>query len=187
MRHTARQMPKLSFFQICRTVLSLAFAGMVFVQPVLAEEGPTGLPLPRFVSTRSEPINVRVGPGIRYDVAWTFKKAGLPVEIIQEFDVWRKIRYVDGEEGWIHQNLLSSRRSALVQPAGGGDRTAMRAAPDNNAQLRAWLGTGFLVSVNSCKNGWCAITTTSENGVPALKGNVLQTELWGVFPDEKVE
>ena len=52
--------------------------------------GPSGLPLPRFVSTRSAPINVRVGPGTRYDIAWVFKQPGLPVEITQEYDTWRK-------------------------------------------------------------------------------------------------
>ena len=72
--------------------------------------------LPRFVSTRSAPINVRVGPGTRYDIAWIFKKPGLPVEITQEYDTWRKIRYVDGDEGWIHQSLLIGRRTAIVQP-----------------------------------------------------------------------
>ncbi len=89
-----------------------------FALPLKAQENanPSGYPLPRFASLRSEPINVRKGPGIRYEVAWVFVKEGLPVEIIQEFDTWRKIRDLDGQEGWIHQNLLSGRRTGYIAP-----------------------------------------------------------------------
>ena len=70
--------------------------------PALAQaDNPSGLPLPRFATTRSDPINVRVGPGTKYEVAWTYLKSGIPVEIVQEFDTWRKIRDVDGTEGWV--------------------------------------------------------------------------------------
>src|SRR6476619_7352914 len=61
----------------------------------------TGLPLPRFVSLKSNDVNVRRGPGQEYDVAYTYVRAGLPVEITQEFDNWRKIRDSDGVEGWV--------------------------------------------------------------------------------------
>ncbi len=149
--------------------------------------GPSGLKLPRFVSTRSSPINVRVGPGTRYDVAWVFRQAGLPVEIIQEYDTWRKIRYVDGDEGWVHQNLLVAHRTALVQPFGGKGQAAVRSRPDDDAPLRAWLGSGFLVTIRSCTDGWCAIEVPAEKDHKEIKGNMLEIELWGVYPDEVID
>ena len=76
----------------------------------------TGLPLPRFVSLKSDDVNVRRGPGQEYDVAFTFVRAGLPVEITQEFDNWRKIRNSEGAEGWVFHSLLSGKRTALVAP-----------------------------------------------------------------------
>src|SRR5690606_20036163 len=95
----------------------LAAAALLAAAPVLAAgTNPSGLPLPRFATTRSTPINVRVGPGTRYAVAWVDVKAGTPVEIIQEFDTWRKIRDVDGAEGWVHQNLLSGKRAGIAAP-----------------------------------------------------------------------
>ncbi len=149
--------------------------------------GPSGLPLPRFVSTRSAPINVRVGPGTKYDIAWKFEMPGLPVEIIQEYDTWRKIRYVDGDEGWIHQSLLISRRTALVEPFGGTEKAALRTRAEDDAPMRAWLGAGLLVSVDTCEDGWCRIEAReSENG-PSVSGEVLQIELWGVYPDESID
>ena len=151
------------------------------------ETGPSGLPLPRFVSTRSAPINVRVGPGTRYDIAWVFKQPGLPVEITQEYDTWRKILYVDGDEGWIHQSLLIGRRTALVQPFGGAAEAALRARAEDDAPLRAWLGAGFLVSVETCDNGWCRVSAEAGDTHPAVSGQILEIELWGVYPDEEID
>ncbi|MBL8593534.1 MAG: hypothetical protein JNK01_12680, partial [Devosia sp.] len=64
-----------------KAILSAAFltvlttAGAVLPTLAVAAEGPSGLPLPRFVTTRSNPINVRVGPGTKYGVAWVYVKA----------------------------------------------------------------------------------------------------------------
>ena len=51
-------------------------------QPAAAVASVTGLPLPRFVSVRAEPVNVRSGPGERYPVLWVLKKRGMPVQVI---------------------------------------------------------------------------------------------------------
>ena len=71
----------------------------------------SGLPVPRFVTLRADKVNVRAGPGARYPVEWVFERKGMPVEIVAEFDTWRKVRDIQGTEGWVHQNLLSSRRA----------------------------------------------------------------------------
>jgi SH3-like domain-containing protein len=180
----SRTLPILRFF--CR-VCALALIALVMTCPSSAEEsGPSGLTLPRFVSTRSAPINVRVGPGTQYEVRWVFNKPSLPVEIVQEYDTWRKVRYVDGDEGWIHQSLLISRRTALVEPFGGAAQAALRARAEDDAPLRAWLETGRLVLVDNCADGWCKVSSEAGDGTPAVSGEILQIELWGVYPDEKV-
>lgn len=80
------------------------------------QRGPSGLPLPRFVSLKSGRVNVRTGPGINYAVEWLYLKAGLPMEILQEYDNWRRVRDSEGAEGWVNQSLLSGKRTALVAP-----------------------------------------------------------------------
>src|SRR5690606_37880107 len=122
-----------------------------------AAETPSGLPLPRFVTTRSTPINVRVGPGTKYDVSWIYKVAGTPVEIIQEFDVGRKIRDVDGSEGWVHQTMLSGNRAGYVLPEANVERVGLRVARSEDAAIAAWLGPGFPVKIQGCHSGWCAV------------------------------
>ena len=38
------------------------------------------------------------------------------MEIIQEYDNWRRVRDSDGSEGWINQSLLSGKRTAIAAP-----------------------------------------------------------------------
>ncbi len=76
----------------------------------------TGLPLPRFVSLKSDEVNARVGPGGDYQIAWVFRRAGLPVEVLGEFENWRQIRDSSGSTGWINAALTSARRTAVVAP-----------------------------------------------------------------------
>src|SRR5947209_4444367 len=57
-----------------------------------AEQGPpgtSGLPVPRFVSLKSDKVNVRSGPAKEQDVAWVYSRAALPVEVTAEFENWR--------------------------------------------------------------------------------------------------
>ena len=148
---------------------------------------PSGLPLPRFATTRSEPINVRVGPGQKYDIAWTYLKSGIPVEIVQEFDTWRKIRDLDGTEGWIHQNLLTGARAGYVMPLLANGEIPLRANPSDEAGVRARLGPGLKVSISECDGTWCQVSATGQD--PAQRGSIYsgylhQEELWGVYPDE---
>ncbi len=94
-------------------VLSAGTAEMASAQ---AAKGPSGLPLPRFVTLKSKRVNLRIGPGTDYAASWMYLKAGLPVEIIQEYDNWRQIRDADGTEGWVNQSLLSGSRAAIAAP-----------------------------------------------------------------------
>jgi len=79
-------------------ILGLAFAGLGLMPQidgnlaVAANANPSGLPIPRFVSLRSNEVNLRTGPGLTYPIDWIYKRDGMPVEVIQEFDTWRKIR-----------------------------------------------------------------------------------------------
>ena len=88
-----------------------------------AAKGASGLPLPRFVSLKSKSVNLRVGPSVDYAIAWRYMRPGVPVEIIQEYDNWRRIRDADGAEGWVNQALLSGDRCRGVRAVVGLART----------------------------------------------------------------
>jgi len=97
-------------------LMAVSFFALPVSMPVANAQstttGKTGLPIPRFVSLKSGKANMRVGPGGKYQVAWLYQKKGLPIEIIQEFDNWRKVRDAEGNEGWMLHSLLSGKRTA---------------------------------------------------------------------------
>jgi len=171
-----------------RALAWLLLTLLVCAPPAWAQAGnPSGLPLPRFASTRSDPINVRVGPGTKYEVAWTYLQSVIPVEIVQEFDTWRKIRDMDGAEGWVHQNLLQGTRAGYATPLLANGEVALRASAADTATVRARLGAGFKVIIKQCDAVWCEVTATSQGGngrSASYSGFVRQEELWGVYPDE---
>ncbi len=138
----------------------------------------TNLPLPRFVSLRTDPINMRTGPGVRYPVDWVYTRRGFPVEITAEFDTWRRVRDLDGSDGWIHTSMLSSRRTAVVD---GGLRPLRRTSA-NDGELLAHVESGVVVSILKCPAGsFCRIETEG------MQGWMRRDHLWGVYPDEEIE
>jgi len=85
-------------------------------QAAVEATGKSALPLPRFVSLKSDKVNVRKGPSTDQAIVWVFSRAGLPVEVIAESDNWRRVRDSEGADGWVFHSLLSARRTALVTP-----------------------------------------------------------------------
>ncbi|SDG24709.1 SH3 domain-containing protein [Pelagibacterium luteolum] len=171
--------------------LVLVLAPLVVpVAPVVAQGAQvgqsSGLPIPRFVSIRNAPTNVRVGPGTNYMVVFTFLRPGVPVEITAEFDTWRRIRDVEGDEGWVHQNLVVGERSALITPWQTDGTIALRTAASATAPVRAWLSPNMLVTLRQCDGQFCEIrfTHADEARNTTYQGFVGQEYLWGAYEGE---
>lgn len=143
--------------------------------------GPSGLPIPRFVSLKAEKVNVRRGPSSEHPVAWVFQRKGMPVEIVAEFENWRRIRDSDGEEGWILQNMLAGKRTAVVAPWRQGQAMPLHSSAATNSGLVAKLSAGVVSEVSSCTGEWCEISAAGYDGW------IEQTMLWGVYPGEVVD
>jgi SH3-like domain-containing protein len=141
----------------------------------------SGLPLPRFVSLKSDRVNVRGGPDKDHDVVWVFTRSALPVEITAEFDNWRRIRDQDGAEGWVYHSLLSGRRTALVEAKHKGELVGLYAGPDAHSKMVARLEPGVQGTVKRCTGNWCRLTGEGFDGW------IEQSRLWGVYPNETIE
>ncbi len=107
-----------------------------------AKPNGSGLPVPRFVSLKAGRVNVRSGPGEDYKIAWVFTRPGLPIEVIQEYDTWRRIRDSDGTVGWVFQSLLSGKRTAVVAPWAKDDPRPIRTSAAPDAPIAAYLQPG---------------------------------------------
>lgn len=176
-----------------RRILTVGLAVVLFGIPgrSVADKSASGsgLPIPRFVSLKSDRVNVRKGPGTNYPIAWVFEKAGLPVEVVREYGIWRQVRDSDGTQGWVLQNLLSGRRTAVVAPWERKDKkaqsdikpTAIHAAASANSSIVAYAEAGTLAGVVACDKSWCEISIADH------RGYIEQGRLWGVYKDETVE
>ena len=141
----------------------------------------SGLPVPRYVSLKSDHVNVRAGPTKDNDVAWVYTRSGLPVEITAEFENWRRVRDSEGSEGWVYHSLLSGRRTAVVTMKSKDDLASIYDRADKTSAVAARLQAGVVAQVKKCYSGWCRVT---GNG---FDGWIEQQRLWGVYADEKVD
>lgn len=184
---TSGTRPLLTIFKLA--IVSWLVALMAL--PAVAATGSsTGLPLPRFVTTGASKVNVRVGPGTRYNVAWIYLRQGLPVEVVAEFDTWRKIRDIDGQEGWVQQNLLSGGRAGYVSPWTKEGQIPLRVRASEDAGVRAYLVPNFRVQISSCDGQWCEVSATDHpaNGRPSTYSGFLhQNDIWGVYQSEEFD
>jgi SH3-like domain-containing protein len=141
----------------------------------------SGLPIPRYVSLKADRVNLREGPSKDHRTTWIFQRAGLPVEITAEFEIWRKVRDSEGTEGWVLHSLLSGRRTALVAPWKKGIESILYRKASVSAAPVAKLQPNVIVSVKGCDGVWCHVSGSGFDGF------IQQSELWGVYPNEKID
>ena len=139
------------------------------------ELGPvTNLPIPRYVSLRSSEINVRRGPGLDYRKDWVFRRAGLPVQVIEEYGDWRRIVDQDEATGWVYHAMITGRRTVLIT----ADRVFFREDPTETAAATAQAEEGVVASLRKCGPDWCEVEAEGH------RGWVPKSALWGVELDE---
>ncbi len=141
-----------------------------------AVDGDPAAKLPRFASLRSDEVNLRVGPGRNYPIGWVLARKGMPVEIIAQFEHWRKIREPEGSEGWIQERMLTSRRAVMIT----GTIRNLRHEPSAASAIVARAEPGVVAALLECRAEWCRISADH------LTGWVRRDEVFGVLPDETV-
>jgi SH3-like domain-containing protein len=145
--------------------------------PALAQSRGDALPIPRYVSLKSEEVNVRTGPGVQYPIEWVFTRRHMPVEVIEQYEYWRKIRDVEGTTGWVHNSMISGKRYALVT----GDVRSLRRKPEPSSPDAAKVEPGVIGQIIECEGAFCRI----EAG--GIKGWLARSEFWGTYPGEAVK
>jgi len=141
----------------------------------------SGLPMPRFVSLKSDRVNVRAGPNKDQDLRWVYTRAGMPVEITAEFENWRRIRDWEGSEGWVYHSLLSGRRTGVVVPKLKDELVPLFESADTKAVVTARLQGGVVGAIKSCNGKWCEFAGKNFDGF------IEQNRLWGAYPNEKID
>lgn len=137
----------------------------------------TNLPLPRFVSLKTNEGNARRGPGLTHRIDWLFTKTGMPLRITAEYENWRRVEDADGFGGWVHYSLLSGVRTVLVK----GDLVDFHVTPRPDSSLAFRAEGGVVGRVMTCDGTWCRINIDGQ------KGWVPMAALWGVVDGEVIE
>lgn len=164
------------------TAQSSAKAADDNVKQAAVEGAKSALPVPRFVSLKSDKVNVRKGPSTDQSIVWVFSRAGLPVEVIAESDNWRRVRDSEGADGWVFHSLLSARRTVLVAPwAKGEERVPLYSSKSTSSRAVAELQSGVLGNIVTCDGSWC------ELSVDDYSGYAQQDQLWGVYRGEEIK
>ena len=146
----------------------------------LIDDGETGLTIPRFASLRSNHINARSGPGARYPIEWVYMQKSAPVEIIAEFELWRKIKDWQGSESWVHKSMLTGKRFVKVITPGENN---IYAKDDYNAKVIAKVEDEVVGEIKKCpvNTNFCLIQFGNVDGwMP-------RQNLYGIYPDEIID
>lgn len=137
----------------------------------------SGLPLPRFASLRADEVNLRTGPGTRYPIEWVFRKEGMPVEIVAESDIWRRVRDFEGSEGWVHKSTLTGKRNLIVT----GETRTLYDQADESSVVVARVEPGSVGEILSCQTVWCRVKFED------VKGYLPKRHFWGAYEQEIVK
>ena len=145
---------------------------------IIAKTGTvTGLDIPRFVSLKSNNANLRIGPSVNYPIEIKYVKKNLPIEVVEEFDVWRKVKDYDNNIGWLHKSLIKGDRFAIInQPY--NENIQILNKP--RGKIIGEIGKNNIVKIKKCLTDWCKIKIKKKNGW------VNKNNLWGIYKDEKI-
>ncbi len=150
------------------------------VQAQVIDDSEDGPNLPRFVSFRSDHINGRSGPGSRYPIEWVYTQKGAPVEVVAEFELWRKVKDWQGSESWIHKSMLSNKRTAKVITPGENN---LYAEPDYKSKVIARAEDETVAEIVKCpaEHGFCLLKFGQ------ISGWMSKNNLYGVYKEEVID
>ena len=155
---------------------AIALAVVLFVTTLSpAAEAQKERKTPYWASISASEALMRSGPGKNYPAKWLYKRADLPIKVMEVYPSWRKIQDPDGETGWMLVNLLSDTRTALVS---GTERRPMHEAPDSTSRVRYLAEPGVVGRLLKCASNWC------DFEVRGRRGYISTDHIWGVDPGE---
>lgn len=162
------------------TAVALLLCTSYQTQAEEVSQSESGLAIPRMVSLRSDTVNGRAGPSKKYPIEWIYQQKGAPVEIINEFELWRQIKDWEGSVSWVHKTMLTGRRFARVTTLGQNN---IYAKAKYDSKVVAKVEDGAIGEILKCKKGNEFCLLRFEN----IEGYMPRKDLFGVYDDEEVE
>ena len=146
-----------------RLILSTV-AIVVMITPAAAQKK-----VPYWASVSAGEAKMRTGPGRQFPASWVYKRANLPVRVVESYPNWRKVEDPDGTRGWMQANLLSDTRTAIVR----GEIRPLRETPNGAAKIIWRAEPGVVGKLTDCNKGWCKLDVNGRMGF------VETAHIWG--------
>ena len=121
-----------------------------------------------FLSLKKNKTNVRYGPGLDYPIKYIYRKANLPVKLIDKKENMRRVIFLDNNSGWIHDSQLKKSNSIISLK-----NKILFKRPSNFSEPVARLEKGRLLIIKKCEDNWCNVTTDEYTGWVKIKN------IWG--------
>ena len=122
-----------------------------------------------FVSIKSNKANLRIGPSVDYPIEWVYIQKNIPVEVLEQYEQWYKIKDIDGTTGWMHKSLLSNKRYFIVIKT-----TLIYTNPRKTSKIRAYVDPRVIGKLINCENEWCKVQVQDINGW------MIKDYIWGI-------
>ena len=137
----------------------------------------TGYKIPRFVSLKSDEVNLRIGSSTNYPIILKYVTKNMPIEITDEYERWRKIRDKDGNEGWIRKDLLKGDRFIIVIK---NNKSKINMFSKPNGFPIGEIGELNIAKIKVCLKKWCKIKFGRHTGW------INKNNLWGIYENETI-
>jgi len=135
-----------------------------------------------FASLKKKQVNWRTGPGERYPIQWIYQEQGYPVKVLDTYDIWKQVQEADGSIGWVHEKMLSDKRTVLVQEEG-----SLTDKPQSDSRTIAYVETGTIGRVIRCplEYKYCLLAFKYQD--KDIKGWFPKNLVWGIDPKEEID
>ncbi len=132
-----------------------------------------------YANMKASEANLRVGPGLQYDVYFKLSKADVPLKVVDEFEHWRKVEDFDGDQGWVHKALLNKKRTGVITNVGTTTPyVSIYEEPLFDAEILANLESGVIISIEECAESFCLISKEHDDNI--YQGWLPKSNIWGV-------
>lgn len=123
----------------------------------------------QFLCSKSQNINARNGPSIKFAIIYKIAKKGYPLKVIEKVDHWFAVQDFKQDKMWISSSNLTSKCGKIIKM---NHKAEVKMKPDLNSQTILFLEQGFVINKIHCYQTWCSVKVSNK------KGWILKSDLW---------
>lgn len=135
-----------------------------------------------FASLKKKQVNWRTGPGEKYPIRWIYQEQGYPVKVLDTYDIWKQVQEADGSIGWVHEKMVSDKRTVLVQEEG-----MLTDKPISSSHTIAVVEAGVVGRVVRCPAEYKYCLLSFKYQEKDIKGWFPRNAVWGLHPNEEID